>query len=394
MKRMCVIVASLVVSFAVGTVAQAQTPGVLYTWDGTGDIQDWKRNFGASPVTLQNTIAGELTIIEATGGTETSYSDGANRRLETSTATGGLDLTGLEFIEFDLGHNGTGDVDVQFYVQASTGFNFVTLAPDVAVSPGVSTYQLPLANLNFEQQVYIRTIGFTPRDHSGTEGNLTWTVEEVRSGGTPLTLRDLATHDVGSSDGGLQGVFANFDRGAIAGNDGGQNQTGLSHNAGGTGSLQWTDLGIGPDPNNPLGTSGAAIAYGNGTVHNGNSFNERLTDLSNYRYVTYRMSATDPNAGGGSVDVQAYFQTGSGFSFQSPGTQALSIDGSFYDLTFDITSITDLQNVQFSGVNLASHANDIDINIDLVRYTVPEPTCLALLGLAAGCVVLPRRSRR
>ncbi len=394
MNRTCMCFVVLAASLVVCSTVQAQSPGVLYTWDGTGDIQDWKRNFGATPVTLQNTIAGELTIIEGTGGTETSYSDGSNRRLETSTASGGLDLTGLDFLEFDLGHNGAGNVDVQFYIQGSQGFTFVTLAPDVAVSPGVSTYQLPLSNLTFEQQVYIRTIGFTPRDHSGTEGNLTWTLEEVRSGGTPLIERDLATHDAGASDGGLQGVFANFDQGAILGNDGGQNQTGFSQSLSGSGSLQWTDLGVGPDPNNPVSASGAAIAYGNGTSWNGNSFNERLTDVSNYRLVTYRMSATDPTAGGGTVDVQAYFQTGSGFTYQTPGTQSLPIDGSFYDLTFPITSITDLQNVQFSGVNLGSHANDIDINIDLVRYSIPEPSSLVLLGFAASCVVLPRRAKK
>ena len=56
-------------------------------------------------------------------------------------------------------------------------------------------------------------------------------------------------------------MFANFDQAAIAGNDGGQNQTGFSQNIV-SGSLEWTDLGdhgVG-DP------SGAAIAYGNGTV--------------------------------------------------------------------------------------------------------------------------------
>ena len=370
-------------------VVVAQSPSVLYTWDGAADIDEWKKNFGTNDVILDNNIAGQLRIIEiGAPGTDVAISDGANRRLESTTASGGLDLTGLDFLEFDLGHNGAGPVDVQFYIQGDLDFTYVALGPDVAVTPGVSTYQLPLAGLSFEQQVYIRTVGFNVRTHAG-EGNLVWTVEEVRSAGTPLDVRDLATHDAGSSDNGLQGAFTNFDQGAIAGSDGGQNQTGLSHNAA-TGALEWTDLGDG-GVGNP---SGGAIAYGNGTVYNGNSFNERLTDLSNYKFVTYRMSAANPTAGG-TVDVQAYFQTGSGFNYQSPGTQALPIDGNAYDLTFPLAGITDLQNVQFSGVNLGSHASDIVVNIELVRYSViPEPATIALLGIASVAVIANRRNRR
>ncbi|TWU29257.1 PEP-CTERM sorting domain-containing protein [Bythopirellula polymerisocia] len=382
MSRIAVYVCSLVVFLAVCSDSWAQSPSVLYTWDGAPSIEDWKKNFGAtgSDVLLNNNTPGELKIIEigATPGLSVAISDGANRVRESSTVSGGLDLTGLSFLEFDLGHNGAGNVDVQFYIQGSPSFTYVSLGPDVAVTPGVSTYQLPLAGLTFEQQVYIRTVGFNIRDHAA-EGNLVWTVNEVRSAGTPLSVRDLATHNVGSSDGGLQGVFGNFDLGAIIGNDGAQNQTGLSHDVV-TGSLQWTDRGGSGDANDP---SGAAIAYGNGTVYNGNSFNERVTDLSNYNYVTYRVSATDVTGGGGSVDVQAYYQTGSGFTYQSAGDMSLAIDGAFHELTFPLAGVTDRQNVNLSGLNLGAHANDIQMNIDLVRYTmVPEPSSLAILGIA------------
>src|SRR5690606_24626605 len=130
------------------------------------------------------------------------------------------------------------------------------------------TYQVPLTSLTPNQLVYVRTVGINIRDHAA-EGNLTWTIEEVRSGGTPLTVRDLITHDVGTPEGGLQGAIVNFDGAAVLGNNGGQNQTGLSHNPSGSGSLQWTDLG---------GSNGAAISWGNGTAWNGNSFNNRTTD--------------------------------------------------------------------------------------------------------------------
>lgn len=378
MSRIIVSVGFLATALLAYSSAWAQSPSVLYTWDGPPNIEDWKKNFGTNDVLLDNNIAGQLRMIEiGATGKDVAFSDGANRVRETSGVSGGLDLTGLDFLEFDLGHNGSGNVNVQFFIQGSTSFTFVALGPDIPVSPGVNTYQLPLAGLTFEQQVYIRTVGFNVRDHVA-EGNLAWTLEEVRSAGTPLLVRDLATHDIGSSDGGLQGVLANFDLGAIIGNNGGQNQTGFSHNVG-LGSLQWTDQGdhgVG-DP------SGAAIAYGNGTVFNGNSFNERITDVSNYDFVTYRMSATDVTGGGGSVDVQAYFQTGSGFSFQAAGILSLPIDGSFHDLTFPLAAVTDRENVNFSGVNLGTHSNDIQVNIDLVRYTtIPEPSGLALLYLA------------
>lgn len=370
--------------FGWSSLAQAQLPGVLYTWSGTGNVQQWKQNFGTNIGTLANTIDGELTIIE--GGPlsgEMSISDESNRRLESSTAGGGLDLTGLDFLEFDLGHNGANPVNVQFYVQAATAFNFVALGPDVSVTPGNSTYSLPLTGLSYAQQAYIRTIGFTVRAHA-SGSPLTWTLKEVRSAGTPLTIRDLATHDVGASDNGLQGAIVNFDNAAVLGNNGSQNQTGLSQNVTGSGSLQWTDKG---------GSAGAAIAWGNGTVHNGNTFNERLTTLNGYQTVTYRVSAADvAGSAGGAIDVQAYLQTGTGFTYQTPGTLSLPIDGAYHDLTFNLSGMTDLQNVQLSGINLGSHANDIVINVDRVRYAaVPEPAAIVMAASAALCVARRRR---
>ena len=392
MNRYIAAIALMAIVIASDRQTFAQSPGVLYTWDGTSDIQQWIKNFGSNTVTLSNSTAGELTITETgTTGAGVAISDGFNRRLESSLAEGGLDVTGLDYLEFDLGHSGVGPIDVQFFVQATPNFNFVALGSDVAVGPGINTYQLPLSGLSAAEQAYIRSIGINIRDHAG-EGNLVWTIEELRSAGTPLIVRDLATHDVGTSDGGLQGAFGNFDLGAMVGSNGGQNQTGLSHNAG-TGALEWTDRGQGPDPNNPSGPSGAAVAYGNGTIYQSDSFNERLADFSNYRKVTYRVSATDPNAGGGTVDVQAYFQTGAGFTFQEAGTQTLPIDGTFYDLTFPILSISDLKNTQFSGINLAPHENDIVINIDLVQYAIPEPGSMVLAGLGLMVTAIVRRSR-
>jgi hypothetical protein len=282
-------------------------------------------------------------------------------------------------------------VDVQFYVQASTGYTYVSLGPDVAVSPGVSTYQLPLSGLTFEQQVYIRTLGFSVRDHLA-EGNLTWSLDEVRSGGTPLDQRFLATHDVGSSDLGLQGAIVNFTPLAVQGNGGTQNQDGLSHNTSGPGSLQWTDLGdhgVG-DP------SGAGITWGNGTVFNGNSFNERPTDVSNYNYVQFRVMVTDPLDGGGTVGMQPFFQTTGSYTYQAPGYSNVPIDGTYHTFTYPLAGLTNLEETAWTGLNLAAHTNDLVIDVDYVLFsTVPEPSTITLLGIAcAACLGAVRRTRK
>ena len=372
--------------------AHAQLPSVLYTWDNSGNaapnVENWVKNFGANTVTLDNSIFGELRITETGGaGADVSISDGANRVRESSTAaSGGTDVTGLDFLEFDLGHSGAGNINVQFYVQASTAFNFVSLGPDLVVTPGVNTYQVPLAGLTADQAVYLRTIGFNARSHAPL-GDVVWTLREVRSGGTPLTNRTLITHNVGTPEGGLQGAIANFDLAAIQGNNGGQNQSGLSHNASGPGSLQWTDLG---------GSNGAAIGWGNGTAWNGNTFNNRTTDLSGYKQMIVRISATDALNPAGSVNVQAFLQKNN-FAFDTPGTLALTTDGQFHNLVFSLSGLTTpatMNVVDLTGINLGAHANNLVINVDSIRFAVPEPGSLALAALGlAGCFAASRRRR-
>jgi hypothetical protein len=369
--------------------AHAQMPSALYTWDNTGNaapsVESWVKNFGTNSVTLDNAILGELRITETGGaGADVSISDGANRvRESAANASGGTDVTGLDFLEFDLGHNGSGPIDVQFYVQASTGFTFVALGPDLAVSPGMNTYQVPLTGLTADQAVYLRTIGFTARSHAAV-GDVVWTLREVRSGGTPLTSRTLISHNVGTPEGGLQGAWVNFDNAAVVGNNGGQNQTGLSHNPAGPGSLQWTDAG---------GSQGAAMSWGNGTAFNGNTFNNRSTDLSGYQTMTVRISATDPANGGGSLGLNAFLQTNN-FSFQSAEGGAgrnLPIDGQFHTLTWSIAGLSNVNATDATGINLFSHPQDLVINVDYIRFAVPEPTTFTLVGVGLAMFGLRRR---
>lgn len=354
--------------------ASAQIPQVLYTWNGTGDIREWDHTQTANTTTLTNNIAGQLTVTELgdpedpllTGGAHVFY-DGHNRRYENSTDQGGLDVTGLQYIEIDVGHNSpTASVNVQFFLQATPGYQYLwggsdgTLGgPDWTIGPGMHTIRFPINLLTPAQQAYIRPFGISVRDHTAV-GNLTWTVSEARTVGTPLTVRTLASHDVGTSDNGLQGAIANFDLAAIQGNDGGQNQTGLSQNTSGSGSLRWTDLGGGP---------GAAISWGNGTTYDGNTFNERLLSAPQYNFVIFRMSAT--GTGTAPIGVQQWFQTGN-YNFQVAGAPGFSFplanDGQYHDFAFPIANVANRDNIQQFGINLFSHPNDAVINVDQVQF--------------------------
>src|SRR5215212_385670 len=178
--------------------ARAQTPGVVYTWpSGT---QDWFKNFGAGTGTLSNS-GGALQITETSGtpGTGAAWSDGFNTIHDASAlfgsgCCGGIDLTGLSSLQFDMGHNGPNPVNVQFFTQATPGSNFIALGPDLAIAPGIATYSLPLTGLSGDQAAYLRTIGINIRDHVA-DGNLTWTLSEMRSAGTPLATRTIADHN-------------------------------------------------------------------------------------------------------------------------------------------------------------------------------------------------------
>jgi hypothetical protein len=391
--RISVALICVLVCAGVASHAAAQSPSVLYTWDNTGNaspnIENWIKNFGTNTATLDNTVFGSLRLTETgTAGEDIAFSDGANRIRESLTSGGGgTDVTGLDYMEFDLGHNGSGSIAVQFYVQASTAFTFVALGPDLIVTPGMNTYQVPLTGLTPSQAVYLRTIGFAPRDHLAV-GNVTWTLDEVRTGGTPLIQRDLITHNVGTPEGGLQGVYANFDLAAIQGNNGGQNQTGFTHNPAGTGSVQWTDLG---------GSPGAAVSWGNGTALNGNTFNNREADLSNYERVLVRISATDPNNGGGELGLNSFVQTNN-FQFQSLEGGAgrnIAIDGKFHNVTWSLAGLNNLNGADNFSINLFNHPQNLIINVDLIRFTVPEPATASMLMMAmiGGLGVIRRRSR-
>ncbi len=342
-----------------------QSPRTLYTWSGTANAQKWFKNFGTNTLTIENAIEGELTVTETGGaGTDFALSDDFNEISEGAPTIGGLDATGLSGLEFELGHNGTGNVDVQFFAQASAGANFVALGPDQSIAPGMSTYSAPLSGLAPDQIVYIRTVGINVREHIA-EGDLVWTVREVRTVGAPLADRSIVTHEPGTSDNGLQGAFVNFDNTAVEGNDGGQNQTGLSQNvaeppAGNTGSLHWVDL---------ASANGAAVSWVNGTAFNGNTFNERPADLSNYQKIVVRMAATNVVPDSVSEVGVGYFLQVGNYEFKSAGPNlGLPADGQFHDLEFPINSIPNLAFTVAHGVKVQPHpSGDLAIDVDAVQ---------------------------
>jgi hypothetical protein len=349
---------------------------VLYTWPSTGNNAAWILNFGGSGANaaLSNTIAGELTITEnGTAGASVAISDGGNRVRETPAGpSGGTDLTGLDFLEFDLGHNGAGNINVQFFIQGGPGFSYASLGPDLSVTPGVNTYTVPLASVPADQLLYVRTMGFNARDHAAL-GNVTWTMRELRSSGTPLDVRNLATFDTGTAEGGLNGAIVNFDGASVAGNAG-QNQTGLSQNPAGSGSLQWTDV---------AGGAGGAISLGNGSAWAGNSFNNRTTDLSNYNTMLVRISATETTtSAGGTISLAPFFQKNNFAEFSGLTGQSLTIDGQFHDLIFPVVGLTNMNVIDQIGLNLGSHTNELRINVDLIRFSTPEPATVTLVGMA------------
>jgi hypothetical protein len=366
--------------------ALAQTPGAIYTWDwaigegaGGPNVESWS---GAANATLDNNSDGVLTITE-TDALGFNIGESWNRIRESASGmdAGGLDLVGLESIEFVVGHSGTQTLGGKIYVQAPSGWHDVT----ISVAPGApQTFSFPLSGLTADDIPWINSMGLQVWDHSWADEGaaLTWTIDEVRSAGTALVERYLSPHEVGD----LDGAVVNWDSAAITGGaDGTQNGLSTVVSDTGSGALRWIDL---------AGQNGAAIAWGNG--RDGNLAKIWPTfpmDLSNYQFVDVRMRAADlPTSGvDESIDLQFYAQTTGGWTFQSAGTRSLPVDGEYHVVTFPVGNLTGMDLVMTHGIDLMSHTANTDIRVDYILFRhVPEPSsalllvigCLSLLGLA------------
>jgi hypothetical protein len=276
-----------------------------------------------------------------------------------SPGAGGVDLTGLDSIEFaDVAYIGTdATIAVQLYSQMGASSFWYTggLSDKIFVSGVTQTVSLPLAGALPDQVVRARTIGLNIRAHTNSA---TWYLGEVRSTGTGLTSRTYANFTSTSPDSGLQGAICNGDLAAIQGNDGGQNQTGLSQNpAVGDGVLQWVDI---------PGGNGGAVHICNGFA---SSSNGRPTDLSNYNTLSWTLivsaSPTNPSA---TVAAQFYCQTGT-WTYQSFPNITLTADGSPHRIDLDLSQLAVIDFLYSIGINLAEHTDTLVMQIDKIEAT-------------------------
>jgi len=387
---------------ASGGWARAQSPRDVYTWAGvpspTHGWQVWGSHNLLPASFNRGTISaasGNLVVQETGTGALVGGSlwiiDPFEWGAEGAPAKGHLDVTGLDFIEIDLRHNHpTATVPVDFLIQALSVENLTIYGgsdgttvvqdflqpppPSWQVGPGLQTLRFPVDKLSARQQTSIKTLWLWPQPHAAA-GNLTWTISAVRTTGTPLAYRDIVTNDAGSLDDGLDGAFPLHpeEMRAIVGNLGDVNQLGLTRNASGSGSLQWTDKGGSGASGDE---SGAMIGWGNGAGWRnaqpgdptaGNGYNQRIADFSNYDRMTVRVSARDVVNPAGSVGIAApFFVT----EFDPPTvvpSQDLPTDGQYHELTYDLTSVPFLRNVWHWGLDVAPHPNDIVFNVDNIR---------------------------
>ncbi|MGL4512472.1 MAG: PEP-CTERM sorting domain-containing protein [Lacipirellulaceae bacterium] len=388
---------ALVASIGWSASALAQSPGVLYTWDhafgaGAGaNTEGWSFGFGSNAgTTVSNGTDGVLTITEASAGLDWAVTDGFNNYKESAArsnlggafAIGGADFLGLDGLEFDIQHNGTGAINGQVFLQPDDGSGCCAFRTQpITVNPGgpqTLSVDLNAFGLTPGEFKYVRAMGIQIFGNAEA-APLTWQLSEIRSTGTPLTTRVIADHTTGS----LQNAVVKFDNTGINGSTGTDNQVGLQNLGDG---LRWVDLANGP---------GGAVAWGNGNVQ-AVGYGSRTMDLSNYDFATVRMRATGGAGADPTLNVQFYAQhadraDNNEFDFQSIDL-VLPVDGQFYDLVFPISAFVDKDLTQWIGLNLQTHAGNMDIRVaSVVLSQIPEPASMVIMSLGAVCGLGLRR---
>lgn len=365
----------LVVSWFLAGAGLAQAPHVLNNFEeGT---EGWELGFG----TINNIYNENGKLFWETDGTGGAIRDNYNNTGAVfQPGAGGVDLTGLPYLEFvNLMYTGEDPtIDVEFYVQASVNSNYKGSAQlighDVTFTAGIpQSVTVPLASLSEVEIAWVRVWGVNVRAHTSLA---LWSLDEVRSLGPPLQERYIARFTPESPDDGFQSIFANFGLEAIQGNEGIQNQDGFSlvPDAGVDGAIQFVSIGGAMSGGNP---AGGAIALCNGAGNfgiSGSSYWSRPTDISNYQYMEWLMKAQGEE--GASVDIQLYVQAGGWAYYHVLGGSPVNLpaDGEWHKVTGELTGLPAIDNVQTIGLNLFGHPTDLTIQIDHVRGHNDQPT--------------------
>lgn len=383
----------------------AQTPEITYNWDGTpSTTKGWLIQDSSilGPTYAKATISGTsgyLTVAETSTGAGNTVGGSVfiienwNLPRQDAPAKGNQDVTGLDYFEVDIRHNNpAATVDLDFVALVGETDNWVVSSGALwHIAPSFNTLRFPISSLTSRQQTSVKALYLVPVPHPAL-GNLTWTVSQARTLGTPLAYRDIVTNNTGTPDDGIDGAFPlnTSDMLAIVGNTGAVSQLGLSRNPVGSGSLQWTDKGgtggIGSE-------SGASIGWGSGagwrnttqadqigSPTSGNSYNERIADFSNYDRMKVRISALDASNPAGIVGIEAPFMIMDPAAEGAPPptmlpSQDLTTDGQYRELVYDLSTVTFLKNIWHWGLDVASHPNNLVFNIDNIRLwnsTVPQ----------------------
>jgi hypothetical protein len=305
---------------------------------------------------------------------------------------GQVDLTGLSSIQF-INVVYTGDdptINVEFFLQVTSSWAWkgssALIGNDITFEAGVpQSVTVPLESLLPDEIVSIKTWGMQIRSHTSPAS---WSLEEVRSAGTPLTERMIAWYSPDAPDNGYQSTFIHFDHKAIKNSDQATNSTiGLTINpaAGVGGALEFTSLG-GVLNDQQAGIGGSlclGTGYGNVSTSN-NDWDSRPIDLSNYQSIEWLMKAEgEPGA---QVSVQLYLQLGlptySSWTWKDMvgSPQVLTADGQWYKITGETTGI-DSEYVYRIGFNLWGHPTDLKISLDHVRGHNEPQTVIENWGL-------------
>lgn len=376
MKRLHVL-AALAAMLASASAATAQAPRVIYDFE-LGD-EGWAWAYNGDPI-FTSAVGGALVFTTPAGAVFPAFAEDSNN---TSAQVWGnascTPLTAVSALEFDIGYVGADPtITLQFYAQADSTYDYVVLgSAAITGNAGVQTVTVPLTNLTDIQRARVRQFGFQINNEQTASAD--WTMSEVRSAGaTPGTDRTLVTFQDTKADGGIEGMFVNFSNAAIVGNNGGQNNTGITQvNESGTdGVIQFTTQFV------DGATGGGALTFGNGfgaPFDPSLGYLNRPIDITGYDRLEAVMKATGP--AGAPVTMQLFAQTTGSYTYNTFDVDgSLPRDGAFHTLSWDLNTggpaIAERYYSQVVGFNLrevASGESPVTIQIDEIRLIAPAP---------------------